>query len=152
MKWLAERDVLRPGISTLTRLIAHVREQAIARLWDALNEVPTPEQRQVLMMVPEIRPGMRMSDLERWRTRPARASGPEMVKTLKLVREICQAGFGKIELGTQMPRRRLAEPARYGIGAPSPHSSSATPRRASWPRCAIWRPRRSMTALNCWTC
>ncbi|PRX60465.1 hypothetical protein B0I32_117232 [Nonomuraea fuscirosea] len=82
MKWLAERDVLLPGISTLTRLIAHVREQAIARLWDALNEVPTPEQRQVLMMVPEIRPGMRMSDLERWRTGPARASRPEMVKTL----------------------------------------------------------------------
>ncbi|MFG1969054.1 DUF4158 domain-containing protein [Nonomuraea fuscirosea] len=87
-----------------------------ARAWmfeegrTAINEVPTPEQRQVLMMVPEIRPGMRMSDLERWRTGPARASGPEMVKTLKLVREICQAGFGKIELGTQMPRRRLAMP------------------------------------------
>ncbi|MEV6868811.1 DUF4158 domain-containing protein [Streptosporangium subroseum] len=130
VKWLAERRVLLPGISTLTRLIAHVREQAIGRLWEALNEVLTSEQRRVLVMLLEIQPGMRMSDLERWRIGPARASGPEMVKALKLVREISAAGFGKIELGAQMPRRRLAELARYGMGAkPSQLKRHPEPRK-----------------------
>ncbi|MGZ4665727.1 MAG: DUF4158 domain-containing protein [Frankiaceae bacterium] len=116
VRWLRENDVLLPGITTLTRLIARVRDDATQRLWDTLHELLTPEQRFALNMLLEVSAGRRVSELERWRTAPSRASGPGLVKALDLVSEI-GAGFGKLDLDAAVPRRRLVELASYGMAA-----------------------------------
>ena len=116
VRWLRENDVLLPGISRLTRLVARVRDEATERLWDSLSAPATPKQRIALDRLLEVPPGGRVSELERWRTGPAKASGPGMVKALDLASEVGGAGFGAVKLD-QVPQRRLAELARYGMSA-----------------------------------
>ncbi|MGI8806704.1 MAG: DUF4158 domain-containing protein [Acidimicrobiales bacterium] len=80
--WLRERNVLLPGVTTLARLVARVRDEATQRLWDTLSGLPSTQQRERLdraLVVPE---GARVCDLERWRKGPTRTSGPAMVKAL----------------------------------------------------------------------
>jgi len=62
-------------------------------------------------------PGRRVSELERWRTGLARASGPQMVKALNRVAEIIGSGLSRVEIDATVTPRRLAELARYGMGA-----------------------------------
>jgi hypothetical protein len=112
VRWLWEHDVLLPGITTLTRLVARAREEATGRLWDTLYEALSFEQRFALDPLLEVPEGARISELERWRTGPSRASGPEMVKALDLAAEIIGAGLGMVEREVVVPQRRLAELAR----------------------------------------
>jgi hypothetical protein len=53
LAWLRERKVLLPGVTTLARLVARVRDETTHRLWRVLDRLP------------EVSPGMRVSDLER---------------------------------------------------------------------------------------
>jgi hypothetical protein len=115
--WLRERDVLLPGVSTLARLVARVREETTRRLWDTLYAALTEQQRVALDALLVVAPGSRVSELERWRTGPARASGPQMVKALHRVAEILGSGLSRVAIDETVTPRRLAELARYGIGA-----------------------------------
>jgi hypothetical protein len=58
-----DRGVLLPGVTRLTRLVTHVKEETTQRLWKVLESLLTVGQRYVL----EVPPGSRVSDLERWR-------------------------------------------------------------------------------------
>jgi len=54
--WLIQRKVLLPGISTLTRLIAQIRDRAALRAWQRLANLPNEDQRrqlEALLQVPE---------------------------------------------------------------------------------------------------
>jgi hypothetical protein len=120
VRWLRERDVLLPGVSTLVRLVAQVRDDTTRRLWGVLEGLLTLGQRHVLDQLVEVPPGSRsrISDLERWRKGPApRGSGPTMIKALDQVAEVM--GLGTAELGAEgmVPPRQLAELARYGMSA-----------------------------------
>jgi hypothetical protein len=46
--WLAEHKVLLPGVSTLSRLIAQIRDHAANCLWQMLAILPTSEQQKRL--------------------------------------------------------------------------------------------------------
>jgi len=127
--WLRERNVLLPGVTTLARLVARIRDEATLRLWDTLAALLSPQQRELLdalLVVPE---GARVCDLERWRKGPTRTSGPAMVRALERISEIRAVGVGSLNL-EGVPQRRLVELARYGMGAKSAllHRHSA-PRR-----------------------
>ncbi len=116
--WLRERDVLLPGVTTLTRLVAQIRDDTTRRLWSVLEGLLTVGQRYVLDHLLEVPPGSRISDLERWRKGPApRGSGPTMIKALDQVAEVM--GLGMAELGAEglVPPRRLGELAKYGMSA-----------------------------------
>jgi len=117
VRWLRENDVLLPGISTLTRLVARVRDAATQRLFDTLYQLPTPALRAALDLLLEVSPEERVSELERWRTGPTKASGPGLVQALNLVAEIRAAGLTEVDLGAAVPPRRLIELARYGMAA-----------------------------------
>lgn len=116
--WLRERGVLLPGVTTLARLVARVRDEATQRLWDTLCELLSLRQRRLLDGLLVVRDGARVCDLERWGRGPSRTSGPALVKALERVSEIKGVGVGTLDLGA-VPYRRLVELARYGMGAES---------------------------------
>jgi hypothetical protein len=136
VRWLRERDVLLPGVTVLARLVAQVREEAYQRLWDTLHGMLTGEQRRLLDCLAVVPEGERFSPLERWRRGPAKASGLNMVKALDRVSQITGTGFGRLDLESAVPARRLTELARYGMTA------SATQIRRHPP------PRRLATLLS----
>jgi hypothetical protein len=116
--WLRERKVLLPGVTTLARLVASVRDETTRHMWEELAALPGPVQRRALDRLPEIPHGARVSDLERWRKGPApRGSGQSVVKYLDQVAEISGLGLGKLGIEALVPPRRLAELARYGMTA-----------------------------------
>jgi Domain of unknown function (DUF4158)/Tn3 transposase DDE domain len=116
--WLRERDVLLPGVTTLARLVAHVRDDTTRRLWGVLQGLLTVGQRYVLDQLLEVPPGSRVSDLERWRKGPApRGSGPTMIKMLDQVAEIMGLELEALGAESLVPARRLAELSKYGMRA-----------------------------------
>jgi hypothetical protein len=115
--WLRERDVLLPGVSRLARLVARERSAATQRLWDTLYAALSAGQRAALDALLVVPPGAKVSDLEQWRTGPTRASGPQMVKALHRVGDIIGSGLSRVDIDAGVTPRRLAEPARWGMGA-----------------------------------
>ncbi|MGE5135249.1 MAG: Tn3 family transposase [Gemmatimonadota bacterium] len=116
--WLRERKILLPGVTRLARLVARVRDDTTHRLWRVLEALLAPVQRRMLDRLLEVPPGLRVSDLERWRKGPPpRGSGPAIIAALDQVAEI--AGLGLAGLGAEaaVPPRRLGELARYGMTA-----------------------------------
>ena len=116
--WLRERRVLLPGVTTLARLVASVRDETTRQMWEELGALPGQVQRRALDRLPEVPHGARVSDLERWRKGPApRGSGQSVAKYLDQVAEISGLGLGKLGIEALVPPRRLAELARYGMTA-----------------------------------
>lgn len=116
--WLRERKVLLPGVTTLARLVAKVRDDTTRRLWAVLEGLLTSEQRRALDRLLDVPAGERVSDLERLRKGPPpRASGPTIIKALDRAAEI--EGLRLADLGAEavVPPRRLGELARYGMRA-----------------------------------
>ncbi|MEV6332663.1 Tn3 family transposase [Streptomyces sp. NPDC051909] len=112
--WLRERRVLLPGVTTLARLVASVREAANQRLWDTLHGMLTPGQRAVLDDLLTVSAGQRVSELDRLRRGPVRVSGPQMKAALERAEEIAALGMGEVDVAG-IPPRRLAELSRYGV-------------------------------------
>lgn len=112
--WLRERRVLLPGVTTLARLVASVREAANQRLWDALYGLLNTGQRAVLDSLLTVPPGARVSELDRLRRGPVRVSGPQMKWSLQRAEEIADLGMGVLDVSA-VPPRRLAELSRYGV-------------------------------------
>jgi hypothetical protein len=106
--WLRERRVLLPGVTTLARLVAAVREAANQRLWDTLYGLLSTGQRAVLDSLLTMLPGARGSELDRLRRGPVRISGPQMKWALERAEEIAAFGMGEVDVSA-IPPRRLAE-------------------------------------------
>ena len=116
--WLRRRKVLLPGVTTLARLIARLRQEAAERLWGEFEALVTSSQRHVLEQLLEIPRGLRVSDLERWRKGVApRASGPSIIKALDQVAEITGLGLARVGVEDMVPQQRLDELAKYGMRA-----------------------------------
>jgi hypothetical protein len=60
--WLLERDVLLPGVTTLARLVARVRDEATERLWDTLAGLLTVRQCRQLERLLKVPDGGRFSE------------------------------------------------------------------------------------------
>lgn len=112
--WLRERRVLLPGVTTLTRPVASVRESANQRLWDSLYGLLDPGQRAMLDALLVVPDGARVSELDRLRRGPVRVSGPQMSRALERAAEIAALGVGEVDV-SGVPPRRLAELSRYGV-------------------------------------
>ncbi|MDP8901137.1 MAG: DUF4158 domain-containing protein [Actinomycetota bacterium] len=117
--WLRERQVLLPGATTLARLVARVRNEALQRLWETLAALVTAQQARQLEVLLEVPDGSRSSDLERLRKGPTTVSGKSMAHALDRVAEIAALGLGGTDL-SGVPRRRVVELARYGMAGKAP--------------------------------
>ena len=115
--WLFERGVLLPGVTTLARLVARVRDEATQRLWDTLAGLLTARQCRLLERLLTVSDGGRFSDLERWRRGPAKPSGRNLEKAIVRVAEIKALGLAGLGLDGVVAHRRLVDLARYGMTA-----------------------------------
>ena len=67
--WLIERKALLPGVTTLSRLVASVRERTATRLWRRLAALPDAEQQaqlKTLLEIPQGRVSAEPETLTRW--------------------------------------------------------------------------------------
>lgn len=117
--WLIERKILLPGVTTLARLVARVRDQAAARVWRQLSRLPTEEQQARLEALLGVPAGDRQSHLDRLRRSPTRVSGPALVEALNRIEEFRALGINTLDL-TSIPSRRLQALARYAATAWAP--------------------------------
>jgi TnpA family transposase len=113
---LVERKILLPGATVLERLVARIRDQAAARLWHLLAQLPTANQRTKLEDLLEVPVGARSSPLDRLRRAPVRVSGPSLVEALQRLEELRAIGVGDLPLD-HAPPNRLRALARYAAAA-----------------------------------
>ena len=113
---LAERKVLLPGVSTLAREVAHIRDRVSQRLWSAIARAPDPLQHERLLELLAVQEGSRVSELDRLRKGPTTVTAPGLVGALERSDEVRALGVGGVDL-TSIPEGRLEALARYGLAA-----------------------------------
>ena len=109
---LLARQILLPGQSVLTRLIATVRERATHRVHDRLARAAPPELRtrlEKLLVVPE---GQRRSELDLLRRPPFTPTITGLVRALDRLDRIRALGAGDLDL-SGIPAARIVALARY---------------------------------------
>ncbi len=117
--WLIEHKVLLPGVTTLMRLVAQVRERVAKHLWKQLAALPNAEQKaalETLLTVPE---GSRHSRLDLLRQGPTRFSSPALIAALQRYEEFRAFGISKLDF-SKIPHARLKMLARYAATAWAP--------------------------------
>lgn len=118
--WLMQRKVLLPGATTLTRLIAQIRDRASLRTWQRLAALPSDEQRtrlDTLLSVPE---GRRRSRFDQLRQSPTRVSGTSMIAALERYEELKSLGIRGLNF-SRIPPLRLKALARYATTGWAPN-------------------------------
>jgi TnpA family transposase len=132
--WLRGQKILLPGASILARLVSEVRNSEQDRLHQVIASAAAdadaglPRRLVGLLDVPD---GSRVSEMERLRRSPVRASAPQMVRSLDRASELLAIGAGKADL-TGVPANRVEALARYGLGTKAPTLRGLTePRRTA---------------------
>jgi hypothetical protein len=155
--WLRRHRVLLPGVTTLARLVAQVRDQAAERMYRTVAEAAVSADAQLpyrlrdLLAVPD---GQRVSELELLRRAPTRTSGIAMSKALDRVSTALAIGARAVQVQV-IPNNRLAALARYGLTAKAPQLAELAEPRKTATLLATARhlePPRSMTPWTCSTC
>ena len=126
--WLLYKKVLLPGVTTLTRLISSIRERVAERLWQRLGAVVTPEQRTDLEGLLARAGTSRISNLERLRRAPSRASAPVLVQALARLAEVRQLDVGPLDLGN-VPASRIKALAHYAVTTKAQNIANLTEQR-----------------------
>jgi TnpA family transposase len=125
---LEQRKIVLPGQSTISRLIARVRERTNGLLYRQLAVLLNRKQTQTLedlLIVPE---GLFRSPLERLRLEPTRISVPSLLRSLERIKEIRAVGVGNIDLRA-FPVSRLQAICRHAAGAWAATISKYNPSR-----------------------
>lgn len=125
---LVERKVLLPGVTTLERLVARVRDRSSARLWHLLARLPDAEQQANLDSLLNVPEGQRSTMLDQLRQAPDRVSGPALVSALHRLEEIRALGVSDLSLD-HLPLNRLRALARYGAAARAQAIARMAPER-----------------------
>ncbi len=103
--WLLDHKVVLPGITTLERLIARVRERVAERVFQRLSQLPSPAARRRLERLLERTGASRITTLERLRRAPSHASSKTLVAALARLEEIRALGVGSLDLSGISPNR-----------------------------------------------
>jgi hypothetical protein len=110
--WLIQNKVILPGASTLTRLIAEIRDRASNRLWDKLSAIPTPEQIVDLEILLEPSEGRRTSWLDHYRKGATTISGPAFNQAVERYQQLKSFGIGTLDF-IGIPPVRFKSIARH---------------------------------------
>lgn len=114
--FLVERKILLPAVSTLTRLVAQVRDRSEKRLWRKMASLPSFEQKEKLETLLLVPPESHRSLFDQLRKGPVRVSGPALVSALKRYQELKNFEAKKIDLSS-IPPVKVQVLARYASTA-----------------------------------
>ena len=112
--YLIEQKILLPGVTTLERWVATVRERVQQRLWKCLAQLPNHEQRQRLEALLVVGTHRSLTPLEELRRSPTRSSAPALVAALQRLIQIRQLGVNTLNFG-KIPPSRLKALARTAL-------------------------------------
>lgn len=116
--WLRRGRVLLPGVTVLALLVAEVQAAAAEQLHQAVTEAAAGADPglagllDALLVVPA---GARVSELERLRRAPTRASGPELVRALTRAGEVGALDVAEVDgrrVPATRPRRAVRRPGQ----------------------------------------
>ena len=124
---LVQRKILLPGVTSLVRLVASIRERATNRLFQTLSQLLNQAQRKQLEELLVVKDGERYSRLDRLRHPPSRVSAPAIVSALNRLVEVRSLGMGIIDM-SRLPPNRLKVLAR-SAGAVRSQSIARMPDR-----------------------
>jgi len=113
---LVDHRILLPGVTTLERLVAEVRERATIRLWRQLAasvDETTMTSLEALLVISQ---GHRTSRLDQLRRSSGKVTIPGLVTGLRRLEEIRALGVGRLDLG-RLPPGRVEPLARYVLRA-----------------------------------
>jgi len=123
--WLIQNKILLPGVSTLSRLIAQIRERAFNRLWQRLFSLPTAAQKTKLDGLLQVPDGSRISHFDRYRKGPVTISSPAFNNAVKRYLELHLFGIHTLDF-SRIPPARLKSLARH-TGVISMHKIARMP-------------------------
>ncbi|MCP4304390.1 MAG: Tn3 family transposase, partial [bacterium] len=126
--WLIEHKVLLPGVTTLTRLVASVRERTARRVWRRLSALSSEKQREELEALLVVPRDTRVSRLDSLGRGPTKASAPSLLETLRRHCALKAFGIGKLDL-SGIPPVRIKALARHAAAAWAPNIARMTPQR-----------------------
>lgn len=112
---LVNKKILLPGVTTLARLVASVKDRADNRLWRILSSLPSRRQIENLEGLLIVEEGGRQTKLDRLRHGPTRFSAPALVAALERLLEVRDIGISTIDL-SRLPAGRVRMLARYAAG------------------------------------
>ncbi|MEV0513828.1 DUF4158 domain-containing protein [Nonomuraea sp. NPDC050405] len=152
---LVEAKILLPGVTTLERLIAALRERVAARQYALLAAAPSPNQAAVLENLVKVEQGRRVSRLDRLRKSPTDVSSTGLVKALDRHVELRDLGAAGWDLSA-VPPGKIAALARFAHAARAQAvadlagdrklatlvafaATMAPSRPTTRSRCSIWR-------------
>jgi TnpA family transposase len=110
--WLVQRKIILPGVTTLIRLIAQVRDRSTNRLWQMLANSTDTEQCLRLEGLLCVAEGARYSALERLRNGPTRISSPALIDAINRFVELRSLRIDQLKIA-QLPPNRLTALGRY---------------------------------------
>lgn len=110
--WLIQHKVLLPGVTTLIRLIAEIRERATNRLWQRLSKLPSAEQKVELDQLLENSEGLHNSQFDRLKKGPVTISGPAFNGAVIRYKELEAFGIQNLDF-SHIPLARLKSLARH---------------------------------------
>lgn len=111
---MRSEKILLPGVSVLARLVAEVRTEMSERLYTRLAGRVSTEPGRRLDKLLTVASGSRVSELDRLRRAPTRASGLEMVRALDRVAEVASFGAARVDIA-DVPPGRVQALARVGL-------------------------------------
>jgi len=114
--YLIDHKILLPGVTTLARLVAQVRDRAQTRLWHRLAALPDPTQRSRLEALLQVETSTRQTTLDRLRHPPTRVSKKgfnEACQRLTLL-QVFDAATWNLR---NVPMARIEALARYAATA-----------------------------------
>jgi TnpA family transposase len=126
--WLMQRKVLLPGISTLTRLIAQIRDRATLRAWQRLASLPNEDQRRQLEALLQVPEDKRRSQFDQLRQGPRHVSSPSIIAALDRYEELRALGIRKLDFSS-IPSVWLKSLTRYATTGWAPNIARMPPDR-----------------------
>lgn len=125
--WLLRHKVLLPGITTLAKRVAEIRDEQAQRLYAAVGALVSPAQAGELEQL-LFTGGARLSELERLRRGPTDNTPTELKQQVERLGELREFELIDVD-ATQIPPNRLWWLARYGLGSKASTIRGLSPAR-----------------------